>query len=533
MTELSTEMGEVISVVVSLSAANPFQTVSFSKEYRNPVVIAKPPSRSHTNPFAIQLIGVGSDHCNVSSLHAQMLTLQDQFGISSLTRVSATPKVAAEYHVPNIGLSDIHELVTFVIVEEGSWDLRNGNMLHVGRVPVWKIVESHGAYQQGFSRFFTDVPAVFSQVQSVEPGLLARSRVASDDLKRMVLGVDVSVMDAVNSGLDLNVGWLAIGPSSASVVVGVDDGSGMQSFGGIPMFSKVVSVQMNKEWHEVSFGSQVSLKQPRFIADCAIASAFSLRHHALSSSGVSIGFEDVEGRLVSEQSQSATISILAFGHEGSLSAHPLQCPDKCGYNGERGKCEKSKCVCEDGWAGISCKIPAEKCPNSCSSHGYCSSFGCKCRTGWLGEDCSVEAPRMVVDVMSFSGVGTQLGAAVAQCEDNCNGRGECVKGTCKCTDPDWIGWKCHLPNPCVNQCSGHGTCVYGEGCLCDGGWGGTACDLPALMCPYDYDCGEGECVNGKCQCPNDRVGFDCGRKITDKSVSDQAEPFIEGWLRAQ
>ncbi|MCP3686008.1 MAG: hypothetical protein GY861_25465 [bacterium] len=42
------------------------------------------------------------------------------------------------------------------------------------------------------------------------------------------------------------------------------------------------------------------------------------------------------------------------------------------------------------------------------------------------------------------------------CPNSCNGRGDCVKGTCNCFH-GWTGDDCSKPK-CENKCSGNGKC---------------------------------------------------------------------------
>eukprot|EP00300_Choanocystis_sp_HF-7_P005735 c14241_g1_i1.p1 GENE.c14241_g1_i1~~c14241_g1_i1.p1 ORF type:complete len:1257 (-),score=289.69 c14241_g1_i1:161-3931(-) len=521
MSDSQLVMAEVMSVVVTLSLQKPVHTVSFPRAFRSPVVFAKPPSRSKDTPLAIQILGVASDHCNITAAQAHAALLRTSSPHDPLQQSAGN----GEHHDAKAGMwgewnADVEtsELVTLLVVEEGSWDLRNGLLLHVGKVPAWRVAHNHGALPQGFPRFFSEQPAVLAQTQNTPGVALARARVRASYHKNFVLGMDtLQTADASKEVLDaIELGWLALGPSGSSVVTGNDPNQKFR-FGTRPFFWAVRVVSLADSESAVAFPPESNLATPRVLADAAFSTAFNLRYHALSKASVTLSFETAQGARLTESGHFAVVSVLAFGSLGPLHAHALQCPDKCGYDGERGMCVQSHCQCEPGWASITCKVPATKCPNNCSLNGACVSLGCKCHAGWTGPDCSKETPRLKVELLTFSGVGNLLGANMAGCEDDCSGHGVCEHGSCRCTDPDWHGDKCHIPNPCINKCSGHGTCLKDQGCKCDGGWGGEACDQPTLMCPYDYDCNKGQCVEGRCVCDDEHFGFNCDRLIGDKA----------------
>jgi hypothetical protein len=377
------EVGEVISVVLKITSEAPVQTVQFARRYRNPVVFAKPPSRSNPEPFAVQILAVGSDHCNVSSVQAQLEFLRRIHHNPSLRLKSVSLSAQSTGSVANVepafqDVPDIQELVTFFIIEEGSWDLHNGMLLHAGRIPVPRISEVYGSYKQGFSRFFTEVPAVITQTQLSLATTLVRARLRSVKAKGFVLGADVLNITDVNGEFDdpfadsslgeVTVGWVAVGPSSSSVITDLSPSS-IFEFGHRPFYSGVKFVQLRSEWHHFDFPLTANLLEPHVIADVAQASAFNLRFHALKSTSVSLGLEDESGRLALEPSHSALLSVLVFGSVGPLHATAVSCPDRCGYDGERGFCDRSKCSCEKGWAGLTCKVPEANCPNQCSGRG--------------------------------------------------------------------------------------------------------------------------------------------------------------------
>lgn len=166
------------------------------------------------------------------------------------------------------------------------------------------------------------------------------------------------------------------------------------------------------------------------------------------------------------------------------------------------------------------------------------------------------------------------------CLDNCNDRGTCRFGICKC-DSGYYGTKCQYatcpntlcyydidtidPSECI-QCSGHGTCTEGV-CACDEGYIGADCSMvdckyncsstpsqvygycvhtyPVSQCVCDENlkrggdyceklfclnncAGNGECLeDGSCVCNNLYSGKDCSVFVYP---ADSAVSFSTAWL---
>eukprot|EP00930_Biecheleria_cincta_P055554 TRINITY_DN4186_c0_g3_i1.p1 TRINITY_DN4186_c0_g3~~TRINITY_DN4186_c0_g3_i1.p1 ORF type:complete len:783 (+),score=161.07 TRINITY_DN4186_c0_g3_i1:86-2434(+) len=95
-----------------------------------------------------------------------------------------------------------------------------------------------------------------------------------------------------------------------------------------------------------------------------------------------------------------------------------------------------------------------------------------------------------------------------KCIDDCNGRGSCSMGTCKCTD-GWGGDACDMKT-CPEDCNGRGSCVEGT-CACDTAFYGPACEN--ARCPKD--CSQnGYCESGKCVCYFGWKGQSCDKHTT-------------------
>ena len=124
-------------------------------------------------------------------------------------------------------------------------------------------------------------------------------------------------------------------------------------------------------------------------------------------------------------------------------------------------------VCDPGWAGPECAVPA--CPGggNCSGRGACSlsplsGGACACEHGHSGYDCSLRA------------CPASCGAAG---NTSSSPRGMCYDGTCFCR-PGWVGEACER-EACAHDCGEFGHCLRGT-CSCEPGWSGAACEVPEI-----------------------------------------------------
>ena len=65
----------------------------------------------------------------------------------------------------------------------------------------------------------------------------------------------------------------------------------------------------------------------------------------------------------------------------------MMCIELCTVECVHGKCERQRCVCEEGWTGSTCDL--RQCDRRCAVHGYCNNGSCECRRGWNGRHCSL------------------------------------------------------------------------------------------------------------------------------------------------
>lgn len=132
-----------------------------------------------------------------------------------------------------------------------------------------------------------------------------------------------------------------------------------------------------------------------------------------------------------------------------------------------------------------------ECPNDCNGHGTCGRDDvCVCHQNWQAADCSERTCQYDI---AWVDAPTDVDQAHAYAE--CSGRGVCNRkdGICECTD-GYSGPACQR-SVCANDCSEHGVCVSTSGdawdagmssvCQCDPGYGGADCSL--RRCPRGDD----------------------------------------------
>ena len=131
---------------------------------------------------------------------------------------------------------------------------------------------------------------------------------------------------------------------------------------------------------------------------------------------------------------------------------------------------------------------------NCNGKGECFKGKCKCFPGFTGVDCSATS-----------------------CPILCNGHGNYKNGKCVCSF-DWHGIECDIPiDQCENpECSGNGVCENGK-CLCFIGYEGKSCEIESCI---SQNCSNnGICLRGKCVCFNNYTGVDCGTVLAETTNS--------------
>ncbi|MCJ8732784.1 hypothetical protein PDJAM_G00215060 [Pangasius djambal] len=196
---------------------------------------------------------------------------------------------------------------------------------------------------------------------------------------------------------------------------------------------------------------------------------------------------------------SVTVKAAKCLNKESFNIGPL------GFNEKLKVSVKTRCECE--------------CDNQQGVHKYCNKQGtvvcgtCSCKTGFLGQRCECS-------------LGQKDEATLkAQCrKDNgteCEGRGDCVCGVCKCHQTEggksYYGLHCECDDEHCEKfqnklCGGKGDCRCGE-CKCNEGYEGTACQCmksnESCQTGETVCHGRGKCVCNQCACERGYKGLRC------------------------
>jgi|GEM_PF-3684240 len=225
------------------------QTITLKNNYINPVVIVQPPSSNESDPATVRLTNISNNSFTVK--------LQET---SNLDGVHAA------------------EAVSYIVVEEGSWELSNGTLLEVGNLDTNKIVTKGQWNTVNFDQNFDSTPVVISQVQTNNDSELVRTRQNKVGLTSFDLGLEEEELSKNSGHGQEKIGWLAIEPGAGTL-----DGLSYQA--------DYTGNSVGHNWKTINFQNNLFSNTPRFLASISSLAGLDpveLRYQNLGAGQVSL-----------------------------------------------------------------------------------------------------------------------------------------------------------------------------------------------------------------------------------------------------
>ena len=255
--------------------ADSWQTINLRNSFENPVIIVSDPTNNDpSDAAAVRLRNITSDSFEIRLFDS------DPLGIHAA------------------------ELVSFLVVEQGSWQLPDGTRITAD----FSTVSGYQSLQPVTLDGSISSPVVLTQIQSLNNEHLAYTRTNSISST----GFDVSIEASAPAATSEQIGWLAID-------------SGVISFDGGAQLSANLSADIHDDTVRKEVFSVPFSDQPAVIAKLATLDGgddANLRLSNISSSGFDVRLDEPPG--FDGPHTSERIAYLAIGGlTGSLSALPL------------------------------------------------------------------------------------------------------------------------------------------------------------------------------------------------------------------
>ncbi len=250
------------------------QTITFNRNYSNPVVIAQPLSFNGTAPAAVRLDNITNNSFTVS--------VQE-------------PNYEDGIHVA--------ENLSYIVAEAGSWELADGTKVQVGSIDSDQLV-TQGFENVNFNAGFANTPVVMSQVQTFNGTDFVRTRQRNIDANSFQVGMEEEEANQNSGHVNEKIGYFAI-----------ESGSG--NLNGVNYTAGYTGDNVTDAWGTVNFGAGFS-QTPQLLASLASydgTDPAGLRYQNLDNNQVEIKVE--EDTSFDAETTHTTENVGFFAIEGS------------------------------------------------------------------------------------------------------------------------------------------------------------------------------------------------------------------------
>ncbi|MEL4898426.1 Calx-beta domain-containing protein, partial [Crocosphaera sp. Alani8] len=258
------------------------QTIILNHNFDNPVIFAQPLSRNGGDSSTIRITDIQSNSFSVQ--------------LQETTLINGNP------HSGN----HTTETFSFLVVEQGTWQLSDGSILEVGNVATDAITTSTWE-NIDFNHTFASTPVVLTQVQTDNDATFVRTRQRNADNNGFEVALEEEeAFKSSGHGIE-TVAWLAISPGQGNW----DDNEFLAGNTGD---------QVTHNWHTIDFGDNFT-NAPKFLGNIATfdgGDSSGLRYQNLTNGNVQIMIEEDTSKDSEQNHTTEDINFLALEADGNL-----------------------------------------------------------------------------------------------------------------------------------------------------------------------------------------------------------------------
>ncbi|MGK7957004.1 MAG: Calx-beta domain-containing protein, partial [Crocosphaera sp.] len=258
------------------------QTILLDHNFINPVIFAQPLSRNGADPSTIRITDIQNNSFSVQLQETTLINRKSHGGTHTT------------------------ESFSFLVVEQGIWELSDGSIMEVGNVKTDAITTSNWE-DINFNHDFSDTPVVLTQVQTNNDTTFVRTRQNNTTTNGFEVALEEEEAYKSSGHGSENIAWLAISP-------------GEGNWDGNQFLAGNTGNQVTHNWHTIDFGNSFS-NAPKFLGNITTfdgSDSSGLRYQNLANGNVQIMIEEDTSKDSEKNHTTENINFLAIEADGNL-----------------------------------------------------------------------------------------------------------------------------------------------------------------------------------------------------------------------
>ncbi|MDJ0660012.1 MAG: Calx-beta domain-containing protein, partial [Crocosphaera sp.] len=258
------------------------QTIVLDHNFINPVIFAQPLSYNGGDPSTLRITDIQSNSFSV--------------------QVQETTLLNGNSH----GGNHTTESFSFLVVEQGIWELSDGTIIEVGNVKTDAITTSTWE-TINFNHDFSNTPVVLTQVQTDNDATFVRTRQNNITNNGFQIALEEEEAYKSSGHGSENIAWLAISSSQGN-------------WDGNQFITGNTGDQVTHNWHTIDFGNNF-INAPKLLGNIATfdgGDSSGLRYQNLTNGNVQIMVEEDTSNDTETNHTTENINFLAIEADGNL-----------------------------------------------------------------------------------------------------------------------------------------------------------------------------------------------------------------------